>query len=247
MKKRSPSEYKRELRLKIWRLLEEKNIVTFPRPCFNRIPNFKGNITAATYITSSTLFRETKNVFVNPDAPQRPIREEAIRERKNLVMPTPKLREGFLVIEAGSVPLGKERYASTIRGAFKYGKKVLLPRLRIDLKITGSVAVTLNGARLGKGGGFSDLEYAILREAGLIDETTPVITTVHELQVVDYIPMLKHDVPVDEIYTPRGRRSVNPIYPKPKGIYWCYLEGNKIAQIPTLKYLWEMKGHEKGS
>ncbi|MCG2909800.1 MAG: 5-formyltetrahydrofolate cyclo-ligase, partial [Stygiolobus sp.] len=31
-----------EIRQKIWRLLEEKDIASFPRPVYGRIPNFKG-------------------------------------------------------------------------------------------------------------------------------------------------------------------------------------------------------------
>jgi 5-formyltetrahydrofolate cyclo-ligase len=41
------------------------------------------------------------------------------------------------------------------------------------------VAVNRQGARVGKGGGFSDLEFALLVEAGLVGTDTVVATTVH--------------------------------------------------------------------
>lgn len=64
------------------------------------------------------------------------------------------------------------------------------------------------------GQGFAELEYGILRWMGAVDGTTPVITTVHDCQVLEEdIPpgrMLEHDVPVDIIVTPtrvRGERG----------------------------------------
>jgi hypothetical protein len=55
----------------------------------------------------------------------------------------------------------------------------------VDLVVCGSVAVNHQGARVGKGGGFSDLEFALLVEAGLIDTDTVLATTVHPLQVLN--------------------------------------------------------------
>ena len=47
----------------------------------------------------------------------------------------------------------------------------------------GSVAVGEDGARLGKGGGFADLEFALASAAGLIGPDTLCVTTVHEIQL----------------------------------------------------------------
>lgn len=64
----------------------------------------------------------------------------------------------------------------------------------------GSVAVTTGGARIGKGGGYSELEYGILRSLRIIDENTPTATTIHEVQIIDDVPMEEHDLNVDYIY-----------------------------------------------
>ena len=62
---------------------------------------------------------------------------------------------------------GQFREASTIRGAFRLGRPVSPEKMDpIDLIVAGSVAVTKEGARVGKGGGYSDLEYAMGREDG---------------------------------------------------------------------------------
>ena len=74
----------------------------------------------------------------------------------------------------------------------------------VDLVVTGCVAVGEDGARLGKGGGFADLEFALAGAAGLIGPETLVVTTVHELQLrpAGMIPTAAHDAPVDLVVTP---------------------------------------------
>ncbi len=71
--------------------------------------------------------------------------------------------------------------------------------------------------------GFAELEYGMLRFMGAIDDTTIVVTSVHDKQLVDDIPfekLLIHDVPVDIICTPTQVIFTNTTIPKPQGIYW---------------------------
>ena len=72
-------------------------------------------------------------------------------------------------------------------GAATAGRKVAASELEVDLVICGSVAVNREGARIGKGEGFSDLdlEVAFLVAACVIRPDTILATTVHPLQVVD--------------------------------------------------------------
>ena len=71
--------------------------------------------------------------------------------------------------------------------------------IKPDLIITGCVAVDLSGWRLGKGGGYGDIEVKRIKdEFGEI----PVLTTIHPLQMVDFVPHLNHDAKVDIIVTP---------------------------------------------
>jgi 5-formyltetrahydrofolate cyclo-ligase len=57
--------------------------------------------------------------------------------------------------------------AAAKEGAAKAGRKAAAAELpSVDLIVSGSVAVNRQGARVGKGGGFSDLEVAFLMEAG---------------------------------------------------------------------------------
>ncbi|GLZ51937.1 5-formyltetrahydrofolate cyclo-ligase [Actinomycetospora sp. NBRC 106378] len=127
------------------------------------------------------------------------------------------------------------RQASSIKGASAAGRTVAVEDLEpVDLVVTGCVAVTEDGARLGKGGGFSDLEYAIAFAAGLIRADTPVVTTVHELQVVDAIPTVGHDVTLDLFLTAERSHACRRENRHEPGIAWEELTEEKIESIPLL-------------
>ncbi len=100
--------------------------------------------------------------------------------------------------------------------------------------ICGSVAVDRTGARLGKGAGYSDIEVALLQEAGLIGPRTVIVTTVHQLQVLsEALPEVEHDFSVDLIVTPDEVIECGPPR-RPSGLYWEQLTDDKIAAIPIL-------------
>jgi 5-formyltetrahydrofolate cyclo-ligase len=183
--------------MKIWKLMEEKGIATFPKPVYLRIPNFKGAERAAQNLRGLPEYARAKVVFCNPDSPQKPVREAVLKDGKILVMATPRLRHGFLVITPEAT-VGKERLAATIKGAFRFGRATAdFPKP--DLIVTGSVAVDEEGHRLGKGRGYGDLEIKMITEKfGKV----PVATTIHDVQLVDYVPSTFHDEKVDLIVTP---------------------------------------------
>lgn len=190
-------EEKKRLREEIWRQMQEKGIAKFPLPCYGRIPNFYGAEKAAENLKKLEEWKKARIIFANPDSPQKKIRENALKEGKTVIMASPRLKHGFIIVRPEKV-LGKERFAATIRGAFTYGEKTTsIPKP--DLVIAGSVAVDLQGHRLGKGGGYGDRELKMIRENfGKI----LVVTTVHDVQIVDYVPNEPHDEKVDLIVTP---------------------------------------------
>ncbi|HEC94697.1 MAG TPA: 5-formyltetrahydrofolate cyclo-ligase [Thermoplasmatales archaeon] len=220
----------------VWDLLEKKNVVTFPRPIYGRIPNFVGANVAAEKLDELRLWRKARVIKSNPDSPQKWVREKALRQGKTVYMAVPRLREEKCFLKIDPKKIIDASQAATIKGGFRYGKQVFPDEINnVDLVVVGSVAVNKKGAKVGKGGGFSDLEYAIGRELGIVDESTPVVTTVHQLQLLDHeIPMEKHDVPVDYILTHNGE-IVETIgcYPKPKKVHWDIV-GDKIKEIPVL-------------
>lgn len=226
---------KERIRYYIWNLLEKRGVTKFPRPIVGRIPNFKGSELAAAKLSSLPIFKSAKVIKVNPDSPQIPVRFLALKYGKILIMPTPRIRQGFLLLDPAKIGFNKLKFASTIRGSFKYGKRIKpwdLPN--IDLIVMGSVAVSLDGKRLGKGEGYGELEYAILREFNKVTNRTPIVTTIHDLQLVDEIPSEDHDVPVDVIITPNRIIEIKTKLPKPRGIIWDKLNEHKFNEIPLL-------------
>jgi len=188
--------------MKVWRLMEEKGIASFPKPIFHRIPSFVGAEKAAQKLKQVPEYKVAKVVFCNPDSPQRPVRKMALMDGKILVMATPRLRKGFLLLDPNVIPKNRFFEASTIRGAFKHGRFVKPSEVNVDLFVAGSVAVSLDGGRLGKGTGYSDQEYAILKDSGSLAPGIIVLTTVHDVQIVERIPREEWDVPVNVIVTP---------------------------------------------
>jgi len=113
----------------------------------------------------------------------------------------------------------------------------------------GCVAVGEDGARLGKGGGFADLEFALAAAAGLIGPRTVSVTTVHELQVrpAGTIPVTGHDVPVDFISTPERVLDCRARHgPRQDAVIcWDHLTEEKIAAIPLLSALAARKAAQR--
>ena len=193
---------KEEIRMRVWRLMEARGIARFPRPVFHQIPNFVGAEKAARRLGELPEYGAAQTVFCNPDSPQRPVREMVLRDGKLLVMATPRLQKGFLILDPNTISRSSVPRASTIRGAFKHGRLVEPSEVKVELFVAGSVAVSLDGGRLGKGSGYSDKEYAILKESGGLSATALVVTTVHDVQIVEQIPQDAWDVRVGVIVTP---------------------------------------------
>jgi len=182
--------------------MEEKNVAAFPKPVYGRIPNFVGAEKAAQNLRDLPEYKVARMVFCNPDSPQRPVREIVLRDGKTLVMATPRLKQGFLLIDPSTLSTSQISEASTIHGAFKFGQHAKPSTVRVDLFLAGSVAVSPDGGRLGKGTGYSDQEYSFLKNAGALSTETLVITTVHDVQIVEKIPRNEWDVQVNVIVTP---------------------------------------------
>jgi 5-formyltetrahydrofolate cyclo-ligase len=190
---------KKLLRERIWNKLETEGVARFPLPCYGRIPNFVGSGKAAEKIRSLREWNEAEVVFVNPDYAQQKVRGYALLDGKILVMASPRLKHGYVVVDPKEVK-GVENFASTIRGAFKYGKTVNAEEIpKPDLIVEGAVAVDVRGYRLGKGHGYGDMEIGTLKRIfGFI----PIVTTVHDIQVVESVPFEEKDERVSIIVTP---------------------------------------------
>jgi 5-formyltetrahydrofolate cyclo-ligase len=233
-------ERKQAVRERVWRLLQERGAARFPG-AWGRIPNFEGAEAAAERLASSAAWRGASAVKVNPDRPQLPVRARALADGKVLYMAVPRLAAPKPFIELDPERIDRPREAASIRGAARLGRPVGLGQMsRVELVVCGSVAVNRIGARLGKGGGYSDLEFGLLLEAGLIDQATWLATTVHPLQVLDAeLPETDHDFRVDLVVTPVDTITP-PSHRRPSGIIWQDLDQTRLEKIPVLR---DLAGH----
>ena len=226
---------KQALRDRIWALLERERVARFPGAT-GRSPNFAGASAAAARLASLPEWRAAEVVKANPDTPQLPVRARALADGKLLYMAVPRLTDErpFILLDPGRLDLPPRRAAS-ISGAARAGRRIGVAELHpVDLVVCGSVAVNREGARVGKGGGFSELEFALLVEAGLIGPDTVVATTVHPLQVLaEALPETAHDFRLDLVVA--GEEVIGcPHTRRPQGILWDHLDAAKIAAIPVL-------------
>ncbi|GAA1856200.1 5-formyltetrahydrofolate cyclo-ligase [Pseudonocardia ailaonensis] len=235
-------EAKSALRTEVWDALTEAKVARFPG-ARHRISNFTGAEKAAERLRGLPEWAAARAIKSNPDSAQLPVRQRALEDGKTLYMAVPKLAEvdPFFLLDPEDLA-DPPRKAVSIKHATRNARRVSVAELDpVDLVVTGCVAAGEDGARLGKGGGFADLEFALAGAAGLISAATVVVTTVHELQVrpAGVIPRAAHDIPVDLIVTPervidcRAARGERPT----GEILWASLTEEKIAAIPLLQKL----------
>jgi 5-formyltetrahydrofolate cyclo-ligase len=233
---------KAELRREVWSAMSAAKVARFPGAA-GRIPNFTGAEAAAERLRGLPGWQAAGTIKANPDSAQWPVRQRALEDGKIVYMAVPRLAEPepFFTLDPGRLS-EPPRKASSIGGAARCGQPAALADMSpVDLVVMGCVAAGEDGARLGKGGGFADLEFALATEAGLIGPHTVCVTTVHELQVrpAGTIPLTGHDVPLDFIVTPErvigcgSRRGSRPA----TSIRWDDLTEEKIAAIPLLSGL----------
>lgn len=228
----------------VWDTLKEQKQARFPFPIHGRIPNFKGAEAAAKMLFEIGPWKDAKYLKINPDSPQKPLREQALKRGITYFMPTPRLKAGFMKFDPARIPPEKYREAAALSTCGDWAEEVPLEALPgIDAIVAGSVAVTRTGKRCGKGEGYSDIEFAILRELG--HPAVPVATTVHAVSVVEDFPRDEIDLPLSVVVTPDEVIEVTDPFPPPAGIRWDRLSEADLDAMPVLKDLRALKKSKK--
>lgn len=208
------------------------------------IPDYEGGNEAVRRLTELPVFQQAQIIFITPDNNLNRLRQVAINRGLLVIMPTYSIQRGFLQITRDDVPTGQEVFASTLDGMDQFAKPISLAEIaqlgRLDLLVTGASVITHDGIRFGKGHGFFDLEWAMMREIGVVDEYTPVTAVAHDCQVVELsLQPDTHDTIIDYIITPTRSIHVSSPYKKPQGINWQILPQEMRLGIPPLQQLYE--------
>jgi 5-formyltetrahydrofolate cyclo-ligase len=226
---------KDEVRRRVWRLLAERGAGI--GDVVDRIPNFVGSEKAADRLGALPAWDAARTVKANPDQAQESARRLALVGGKLLFMAVPRLAEPEPFYRLDPADLGADpgRAADRYVAAELTSTVGLAEMPPIDFVVCGSVAVNYEGVRIGKGAGYSDIELALLADAGLLRPDTTIVTTVHELQVLDEpLPSDDHDFTVDYVLTPERTIACHRHH-RPSGIDRRLVTAEMQEAIPVLR------------
>jgi len=225
-----------------WDRLADAGQAREPLPPHGRIPNFAGARSAAVRLFQVEPWRSARVLKINPDAPQRAVRLLALQRGIQVYVATPRLVGGFLRLDPERIPAERHGEAATRATLSRWAEPIALDALpRFDAIVTGSVAVTAEGKRCGKGAGYSDLEYGMLRTLG--HGPVPVATTVHDLQWLLDFPADPTDQPLTLICTPTRAHLVAAPRSAPAGVDWSRITQADLVAMPILGELRDRTAH----
>ena len=220
----------------VWDRLRDERLARFPFPPHGRIPNFAGAEAAARRLFEIPAYRDARCLKVNPDSPQKHVRRRALELGIAVLVPTPKLADGFHLLDPRALAPGDFGRAATRTTMAEFSRVLALDEIPVvDAIVTGCAAVTEGGHRCGKGAGYSDIEWGILMELG--HPPVPVATTVHDVQIVGAFPPDAHDLGLHWIVTPTRTIEVAQPPAGPGGIDWSLLTEEEIEAMPVLREL----------
>lgn len=190
------------LRRRIWHLMEEAGVLTFPLETFGRVPNFIGAEQAAELLAQQPEFEQAKVIFVSPDHVLRRVRELVLERGKVLAVSLPQRLARLSKYALLQITERKAiKAAASIDNFLRYGQPL---SLSIDLAVLSSVVVDWHGNRLTTWQGFGDREWQMLEDNGFVHEGTEIATLVHPLQFADDLEkwITDRDVKAHLIVTP---------------------------------------------
>ena len=241
-----PSEpTKRSLRVQTWKKMQENKLGVGYNAIFNRIPGFVDSDKAAALLADTDEFKKAQNVKVNIDRALHAIKLQTLVAGKNLYLPA--TRDSSALYLKVDVPADatddQKKEILHVQDVQQHRIEILLEnKVKLDLVIIGSVVVSRDGYRIGRGNGFTDLDIGLLIEIGSITPDTIIATMVHDVQVVDSLPtnlFQKYDSPVDLIVTPTQVIRVAKRLPRPAGIFWELLSERRLKIVPVLQHIKE--------
>ena len=183
-------------------------------------------------------YREAKRIFVGPTARLQQVRINALTDGKELLVPTPGLKEGFALLAPFEIPFKSLSYAVGYKGLAQYGRRVAVEELcqvPVALLITDCLAVDPAGYFVGEGKGFFDLAAAILAEfRGLAPRAAAYGLGEREQLLDQEIERAAWDIRLNGFITPEGVALENSESQAERRVLWEMLPPKRIRKITPL-------------
>lgn len=205
-------------------------------------------------IRAVPVYRHCQQIFVEPTPFMAQVRINSLLDGKTLIMPTPGMKQGFVLIKPFTVPFPKLGVAVSLMGAIEHG--VPLPaadiaRLDVGLCIAEPLIMNENGMMIGDGSGYFDLAVAILNEFGGVAEGCGFLACLADASrlVREDFPLEPWDVRVQAVVSSGGYSELyKDTFTLPK-VLWQALPHKKIKKIDPLWKLYcsqhpESPGHD---
>jgi len=190
-------------------------------------------------------YRKAATVFATPHESLFQARVNCLVDGKNLLMPSPSIRDGFFLLTAHSVSFKDLSAAVTYKGLKNHGLRLrdnLLSEHAVDMLLVDSLAIDQEGGRIGTGNGLFDLSCALLHELGGLRQNADVLTFILEEQISPApLPQDKWDIQMNFAVTPGGVRQFAAAGRNPQ-IFWDMLSMDRIKRIDPL---WKLYGRKK--
>lgn len=124
---------------------------------------------------------------MNVDRSQEPVKYQVVSNKKILYVPA--ARDSSALFSKINVPEDADetvlKKVIRINTLTEFGSDIEASTdMKLDMLVIGSVAVSRDGYRIGRGNGYVDLDFGILVQLGVVTEKTIIVTTVHDLQVI---------------------------------------------------------------
>ncbi|MCF6291631.1 MAG: 5-formyltetrahydrofolate cyclo-ligase [Desulfobacterales bacterium] len=192
----------------------------------------------AELLRKDEVYRRAGTIFVTPAHCLHQVRINSLLDNKRLLMPTPSLKNGFVLLRPGTIPFPKLGFSVTPKGMDQFGEYLGLEKLdslNIGLLLTDAVAVDQRGNRLGNGKGFFDLAGAILAEAGGLARDAAFLAMATTGTAL--LPIDPWDIPLTGILDIDGiHRFPQQKKSRPR-IFWDRLSMDRIRKITPLRQL----------
>ncbi|XP_037930504.1 methenyltetrahydrofolate synthase domain-containing protein-like, partial [Teleopsis dalmanni] len=177
---------KRSLRVQTWKKFSENKCGVRYSAIFNSIPNFLQSDKAATLLTETDDFKNAQNIQVNMDRSLHAVKLQVLLADKNLYLPA--TRASNAIVLKVDVPENateeQKKKCLRVQDVQQHRTEIHLDdKVKLDMVVIGSVVVSRDGYRIGRGNGFADLVVGVLIESGAITPETIIVTLVHDIQV----------------------------------------------------------------